>query len=740
LSLKRRNSAVIRAAAAAPGAFAIVAAHPIELIAASMAEGQTPRFEIEAYNGGTLRVAGFKLPVIVDLASAKFVEHQLPILFAHDGSTPVGHAENRVNDGKSIKLAGLLSVPSARTNEIIAAHKSGYRWQASIGARDFKSQAIGEGQSVNVNGRRFVGPVIVARGATIYETSILPIGADSSTSVSIAAQAATPGGMQMTFEEWLESLKLVKANLGADQIISLQAAFDAQNTLAASGSASSGGTQGGSVTAPGLAAVGAPAGSQTVQAGAAPNYREQLAADIEFANSIRATAAEYGASTIEVGGKQVDLVTTALRDNWTLDKVRFEAMRHQMSQHSQRQTGTRGPAIIVAGRSNPSEAGTVLEACLARQFSFKSEELEATYSAEVLEAADHRRFRAFSLHQLMDEVISAAGHHFSGSRKSNDFINAAAAASNELQASGTTTMSLTNIFENVLNKTLLAQFNRVETVWSQICGTRNLNDFKAAGMYRLDASGGFRKVAPDGELKHIGMTDSKSTVQADTYGLILGLTRQDIINDDLGALDQKATIIGRLGARSVEEAVFKLLLANTGSFFHADNKNLITNVLDFAGLEAGIKTFGNMVDSSGGPILVPPKLLLTGTTLAQMAKSLYTDTEYGVGTSSKAQERVKNTHVGLYTPVKTPYIDNTAIKDVDGAAISNQSATQWYLMADPQDMPAIIVGFLNGRQVPIVESSESSFNTLGFQTRAYFDYGVAFGPDEASAVKSTGAG
>jgi hypothetical protein len=763
---RRRHEAVIRAAAAAPTALAIAAALPIDFLQASIESG-VPRFEIEAYNGGLLRVAGFDAPVVVDLASAAFVDHQLPILFAHDRSVALGHADQRRNDGRSIWLAGLLSVPGSKRDEIVAAHKSGYRWQASIGAKDFRRQPIGPGQSVTVNGRTFTGPVIVARGATIYETSILPIGADSTTSVSIAAASAadsTEKGKSMTFEEWVKSLGLVLAELKVEQRNELQAAFDAKQLAAnaqpgahqqtpaqqprgnvaaadATGSAGNGQTinaaQGQAITAgAGWQPAANGTSGRTGQASPADAALDQIAAAHELAGQIQATADQYQVTEVELNGRRVNLVATALRERWNLDRVRFECIQAQMARHSQQAS----PSIHVAGRSGNVDRGQVLEACLARQFSIiGSEELEAGYSEQVLEAADGREFRGFSLHQLLDSVIRAAGRHYAGSRKSNEFVEAAAIASDQLIATGVTSMSLPNIFENVLNKVLLTAYTRVGTVWQMICGNRPLSDFKPHGMYRLNDAGGFQQVTHDGQLKHVQLTDAKSSVQANTYGAILSVTRQDIINDDLGALDQRATILGRMGARSVEEKVFELLLANTGSFFHNDNANLITPALTFAGLSTGVATFGKMVDAGGSPILVPPSILLTGVGLAETADSLYQDKEFGVGTSAKAQERINNTHKGRYKPVSSPYIDNTAIRNAAGVALTGQSSTAWFLLADPQDMPVIVVGFVNGRSVPYVESSDSVFSKLGFETRAYLDFGVAFGPDKAAAVKSTGA-
>ena len=53
------------------------------------------------------------------------------------------------------------------------------------------------------------------------------------------------------------------------------------------------------------------------------------------------------------------------------------------------------------------------------------------------------------------------------------------------------------------------------------------------------------------------------------------------------------------------------------------------------------------------------------------------------------------------------------------------SATSWWLAADPQDLPAMEVAFLNGQRSPTVETADADFNVLGIQMRGYFDFGCA---------------
>jgi hypothetical protein len=55
------------------------------------------------------------------------------------------------------------------------------------------------------------------------------------------------------------------------------------------------------------------------------------------------------------------------------------------------------------------------------------------------------------------------------------------------------------------------------------------------------------------------------------------------------------------------------------------------------------------------------------------------------------------------------------------------SASTWWLVANPGDLNAMEVLFLNGNRNPVVEQAEADFDTLGIQVRGYFDFGVAKG-------------
>ncbi len=68
--------------------------------------------------------------------------------------------------------------------------------------------------------------------------------------------------------------------------------------------------------------------------------------------------------------------------------------------------------------------------------------------------------------------------------------------------------------------------------------------------------------------------------------------------------------------------------------------------------------------------------------------------------------------------------------------MTGYSANSWYLLADPNSVPAFQVGFLQGRRQPTIETADAQFNTLGIGMRCFFDFGVAR-VEYQGAVKSS---
>ena len=170
-----------------PGAITIEAAADGEPGAPE--KPRLPRFSMVAYTGGPMRIAGWRWPVIVDLAGLSIPSQCRPIRFGHDMQSGVGHSDAiRVEDGKLI-ATGMVSRDTAAAKEIVVSARNGFPWQASIAAAVEEFEFVKESQKTIVNGREFLGPVNVVRRSTLGEISFVDLGADGQTSASVAAAA-----------------------------------------------------------------------------------------------------------------------------------------------------------------------------------------------------------------------------------------------------------------------------------------------------------------------------------------------------------------------------------------------------------------------------------------------------------------------------------------------------------------------------------------------------------------------
>lgn len=161
-----------------------------DITVAAAADGQSaplPRFKMVAYTGGAMRVAGWRHPVVIDLAGLAVPSQARPIRFGHDPLSGVGHTDAiRVEAGQLV-ATGVISRDTPAAKEVVASSRNGFPWQASIGASVEEFEFIKDNQKATVNGQELTGPVNVVRKATLGEISFVDLGADGRTSASIAA-------------------------------------------------------------------------------------------------------------------------------------------------------------------------------------------------------------------------------------------------------------------------------------------------------------------------------------------------------------------------------------------------------------------------------------------------------------------------------------------------------------------------------------------------------------------------
>lgn len=298
------------------------------------------------------------------------------------------------------------------------------------------------------------------------------------------------------------------------------------------------------------------------------------------------------------------------------------------------------------------------------------------------------------------------------------------------------------ILENTMNKALTAGFTEVATTWQDVCGRTSVNDFRASNLVRLSAFSDMEEI-PEGANANYGrLTDKKETVTVKTYGKAWSLTRQAIINDDLGAFTQGPRLMGASAKRKIETLWIDLLTSATFAgptmtedsiaFFDASTHG---NYLASAGAAPSVSTI------SAGELA-----MLTRTALAPGDKksgSIYSGVAPAIiFVPSAIKVATEQVVYSAYDPAAStlnkfnPY---TSLRVISSPYLNAKSTTRWYLFANPTIYPAFVVAFLRGQETPIARSHVGDVGEpLGIVWDTYFD--AAIGAQEwRHAYQSKGA-
>lgn len=288
------------------------------------------------------------------------------------------------------------------------------------------------------------------------------------------------------------------------------------------------------------------------------------------------------------------------------------------------------------------------------------------------------------------------------------------------------------LFETAMHKTLLGAYATAALTWTRWCKRGSVSDFRAHTRYRTGSLGNLRDKNELGEYRNVTIPDGeKSSIAATTKGYIINISREAVINDDLGALTDQSASIGRAAARTIESDVYAVLLSNSGAgptmtdgqpLFHSSHNNIAATAaaMSVDSFDAMRVLMAQQKDVSGNDYLdMRPDLLLCPIGYGGTARVI-NSAEYDVSVTSKFQ--MPNRVRGLFRDVvDTPRLSGTA----------------YYALASVSESAAIEVAFLDGNDQPYLDM-ETAFNTDGASYKVRLDYGVA-GHDWRGAVKNAGA-
>ena len=282
------------------------------------------------------------------------------------------------------------------------------------------------------------------------------------------------------------------------------------------------------------------------------------------------------------------------------------------------------------------------------------------------------------------------------------------------------------LMESAGNRVLLARYNAAAPTYRDIAARRDLTDFKVTKLLRAGDFPTLLPYAEDGEIKAGTIGEGKEEVVLGSYGRILRLSRQAIVNDDLGAFDQVFGSIGRMIARFENNTFYAMKAQNGGlgpklsdgkTLFHADHGNLTSGAaagdIDIDSLGVGRAAIRTQKDMDGQILNISPTRIVVGPAKETRAEQI-------ISPLQPALMGDVNPFAGRLTPT------------VDGTIVG----PAWELYADPSDLPTFMYGYLADAPGPRV-ISEETFNVDGMAWRVTEDF-YAGAVDYRGAYRNTG--
>lgn len=500
----------------------------------------------------------------------------------------------------------------------------------------------------------------------------------------------------MNFEAWLAANGFDATTITAAQRIALEAAWRREQNPAPAPTPT---------PAPAVSALDF---DQLIATAAARN---------EHKDAITALVAQYLDKDSGLVAVLEPIGRLAIAGKWSMEQTELALLRASRSA---------GPTCY--SKSEPKVDDEVIEVAMIRAAGGVSREsLEASYSDQTLSAADKQFRSGCGLQRLLVMAAQAngyrdAGHGDWGRTLRAAFHDSHANGNYNLMASGPSTFNVPTILSNVGNKYSVDAFNAVESVWRRITATRPVNDFKEITGVALTGDMTYKEIPAGGKLEHSKFGEEVYGNRAKNFGTIIGIDYVQIRNDDLNTFAKANRMLGRGGALTINQIFWKEFIHTNfdgqegGKAYWVAGENARANAdvaMTLEGLAKAHEYWAARTDPQKNPMGDQAKFLLVPASYDLAARRFMRSTKI----SNDDGEGEENVLAGKWEPLSSTYLSNTAM----GA---NASAITYYLLADPNDMPVIETVFLDGQEVPTIESSDMEFSRLGIEMRARHGFGV----------------
>ena len=269
------------------------------------------------------------------------------------------------------------------------------------------------------------------------------------------------------------------------------------------------------------------------------------------------------------------------------------------------------------------------------------------------------------------------------------------------------------ILGDSIGRTLRAGYNAAPSGLKRIARQTTAKDFKDKHRLQLSEAARLEKVNEAGEFKSSTLSEAKESYRLATYGRMFNISRQAIINDDLGATNDLARRMGQASAATEAQLLVDLWLANSGNgptmsdgvapFNLSSHKNLQTAAaFDIAPLSIMRTAMRKQVGLTGELISIEPKFVVIPADLETTAEQKLRTVLYPSASANSTPDSMRALEI-VVEPRFT-------------------SATAYYLAADPASCDGLEYAYLEGEEGVQVET-KAGWEVDGVSIKARTDFG-----------------
>lgn len=274
-----------------------------------------------------------------------------------------------------------------------------------------------------------------------------------------------------------------------------------------------------------------------------------------------------------------------------------------------------------------------------------------------------------------------------------------------------TTSDFPIIFAGALNARLEAAYQVAQPVYRRIARQQNFVDFRPHDVLRAGDFPMLRPLTQAGEIQYGTFGEKKESIVVVPYGIAINFTRQMLVNDNLGAIDQVLAGQGTTIALFEEITFFSMKAANSGAgpnlledgnpVFHAAHANLAGagTAIDVTALSNGRAALRKQKRLDGNVMGLAPRILLVSPDKETQAEQITAAVQPNVNSNV-------NPFSGRLEVVVAP----------------QTAGNPWELYADPAFGTNWQWGLLDGYTAPRIRIDEP-FGMQGVATSLEHDFG-----------------